>query len=323
MRYACITNTDLKPSVICLGTHEFGSGVSQEDAFALMDAYLDAGGCFIDTADQYADWQCDTPGMSELTIGKWMKSRSSRDKLVLATKGGSQSHIWPFPRLSRDELEVNLELSLTRLGVDYVDLFYLHVDDPARPVEEILDTMEYFRQKGWLRWYASSNWTAPRLRAADAYALKQGYAGFVASQIHWSLADVDSENDPDIPHIVMKDDIYQYHLESGVTQCPYTPQASGFFSGNYIRNNPDSGKPGVYNSYNLERNWGRLERAQKMAQELGCSANQIALAYLIAQPFPVFPIVGSWKMHQLLDSLGAGDLVLTPEQVRYLRDGNA
>lgn len=318
MRYRNVKNTDLNPSVIVLGTHEYGSGVSPENAFELLDIYLDAGGRLIDTADQYADWQCEEMGKSESTIGEWLKSRKVRDKIILATKGGSQSHIWPYPRLAKDELYENLMLSLERLGVDFVDLFWLHVDDWNRSVEEILDTLESFRKEGLLRYYGASNWMAFRLQEAHRCAQGNGYQGFVGSQIHWSLADYNSKNDGYTTHVIMDDTIYQYHLDTGLAQFPYTPQASGFFSGKYSSGNPSFGRTEIFNNYNLERNWIRLERAQKLAAELNCSANQIALAYLTNQPFSSFPIVGCWRIEQLLDALSAGDIVLSANQLQYL-----
>lgn len=318
MRYANITRTDLMPSVLCLGTPEYGSSISREESFMLMDAFLDAGGNFLDTAHIYADWQCETKGMSEITIGEWVASRSCRDRVIIGTKGGSYTAEDPVPRLAKEQITGDLKLGLDRLGMDYVDIYWLHRDDPARPVEEILETLESLRVDGKMRWYAASNWSWQRLKEAEACARKQGLSGFVASQIQWSLADLNPEGVIDHTQAVMDDETLKYQIESGLPQVPYTSQASGFFSGKYSRTNPDSGRPDVHHNYGSEQNWGRLDRVLELASQYECSSNQMALAYLIGQPFPVFPIVGCRSANQLLDSCGAAEIFLMQEQIQFL-----
>ncbi len=318
MKYAKLTRTDLLPSVLCLGTPEYGSSISREDSFVLMDAFLNAGGNFLDTAHIYADWQCETRGMSEITIGEWVASRSCRDRIIVATKGGSYTAEDPTPRLRKDQITGDLKLGLARLAMDYVDIYWCHRDDPNRPVEEILETLEGLKSDGVMRWYAASNWSWQRLKEARAYADRMGYTGFVASQIQWSLADLNPEGVMDPTQAVMDDETLAYHAESGLPQVPYTSQASGFFSGKYVRDDPNSGRPHIHTNYGSDKNWGRLDRVLELAHHFGCTPNQIALAYLIGQTFPVYPIVGCRSVNQLLDSCGAADIHLNQEQVQYL-----
>ena len=316
-----LTNTDLRPSRICLGTAEYGSSISRDDAFALMDAFRASGGNFLDTAHIYADWQCSTLGMSERTIGDWLTSRGCRDEMVVATKGGHHALGTTRARLAHEEIRHDLKESLSRLRIERIDLYWLHRDDPATPVGQILDTLEGARQEGLVRWYAASNWSVSRLREAAAYAESHGIPGMVASQIQWSLAAtlLGSTGDPTM--IEMDEEAYRYHQDTRMPVVAFSSQANGFFSGKYLRDQPDSGRSGVRQIYGSDSNWGRLERACELANELQCTANQVALAYLIAQPFPTFPIVGCRRIDQLTDSCAATQIHLTPEQVDYLMHG--
>jgi len=311
MKSSVLPQTDLRVSRICLGTADFGSSLSRDDSFRLMDAFLEHGGNFLDTAHIYADWQCDVPGMSEKTIGAWLASRGCRDRIVIATKGGHLASGSSRPRLSADQIEQDLKESLRRLGVEQIDLYWLHRDDPTRPVDQILETMERVRQAGLIRWYATSNWSVARMREAAC----PRSPGFVASQIQWSLAKVNPECVWDPTTVDMDPEIWLYHRETGLPVMAYSSQASGFFSGKYRRDQPESGRPDVRRRYDSDLNWGRLERAGKLAKEIGCHTNQIALAYLLAQPFPTFPIVGCHSPDQLRDSCAAADVCLTTEQV--------
>ena len=215
----------------------------------------------------------------------------------------------------------DLEESLRRLQLDFIDLYWLHRDDPSIPVGRMLDTLERARQDGLIRWYAASNWTAPRLREAAEYSKVHDLPGMVASQIQWSLAAMIPGSIPDDTMVSMNDENHLYYQETGMPVVAYSAQASGFFSGKYSIDQPGSGHQHVRKMYGTEENWGRLQRATELAAALDCTANQIALAYLIAQPFPAFPIAGCRNLGQVKDSCGAMNLHLTPQQVSYLENG--
>lgn len=318
MNYTVLRDTDLRLSEICLGTPEYGSSLGRAESFALLDAFLELGGNFLDTAHIYADWQCATKGMSELTLGAWVAERKCRDRVIVGTKGGSYTAECPIPRLAPEQIRGDLLLGLARLRFDQVDLYWLHRDDPLRPVGEMLDTLDALRREGLIRWYAASNWSAARLREAAHYAAQKGIAPFAASQIQWSLAKMNPAAIQDPTMLEMDDSAWRYHRESGLAQVPYSSQARGFFSGAYAPGRLDSGHASVRQAFGSEVNWGRLARAQALAREFGRTPNQVALAYLLSQPFPCFPIVGARRVDQLKDSCGAAGLRLTPEQVRYL-----
>jgi aryl-alcohol dehydrogenase-like predicted oxidoreductase len=318
-----MNGTDLRPSRICLGTAEFGTGINRDDSFALMDAFLEAGGNFLDSAHIYADWLSETKGMSERTIGEWMSSRGCRDRVIVGTKGGHGNVPFVAPRLAPQQIHEDLTESLRRLQIDHIDLYWLHRDDTSIPVEQILDTLETERRAGLIRWYAASNWTTSRLREAARHAQLRGIPGMVASQIRWSLATIDRESVEDKSMLDMDDESWGFHRETDLSVVPYSPQAAGFFSGKYSLDRSESGRPEVRKCYGSQANWNRLERAHKLARELQCTANQIALAYLVSQPFPVFPITGCRSLEQVSDSCTAATIHLTPEHVKYLENEEA
>ncbi|MGQ9524593.1 MAG: aldo/keto reductase [Armatimonadota bacterium] len=317
-----VAGTDLVVSRICLGTGGLGTRVSREDSFRILDAYVELGGNFIDTAHVYGNWDSPIPGMSEKTIGEWLAERGCRDQMVIATKGGHPAiDRMDVPRLSRDEVMSDLFESLERLGVECVDLYWLHRDDPSRPVGELIDTLAYARARGLINWYGVSNWSVARIREAREYAARHGIQDIVASQVGWSLADRVRETLGDPTLVFVDDEIRRYHEETGFPLMAYSSQANGFFSGRYRRGEPADPSDAVLRAYGSEDNFAKLERAVQLAQQLGCSANQVALAYLIAQRFPVFPIVFCRTLEQLRDSCAAAELHLTPEQVHYLEEG--
>lgn len=320
MKYATIPHTELHASRICFGTATIGGAIGEADSFALMDAYCGLGGNFIDTASVYSDWESEVKSVSEKTIGKWLQSRRNRDKIILATKGGHP----PFEnllasRLSPEDISLDLEKSLTHLGTDVIDLYWLHRDDPSRPVEEIIDSLHAHVQAGRIRYYACSNWTTERIEAARQYAVSTGKQPFVANQMQWSLAEVNPGSVADPTTVQMDGQMLDYHIKTGLAAIPYTSQAQGFFSGKFRPE--DRSKPSVADMFYNEANFARLNRVQELAGQLGRSGTEIALAYLTSQPFATFPIVGCRTRQQLEESVSAGDLQLDAGTVRYLHGG--
>jgi len=321
LRYRQIPHTGLRPSVLCLGTVVLGWKLSQQESNQLLDAFLDLGGSFIDTAHIYADWAAGIKSSSERTIGNWLTRRGCRDRIILATKGGHPDVGASCPRLSPEQIQQDLTESLEFLQTDYIDLYWLHRDDPARPVNEILDVLESERRQGRIRAYGCSNWRPERIEAAQAYAGESGCLGFAADQPWWNMAAPNRESITDQTLVVMDDELFEFHSRTGLAVVPYSSQAKGFFAGKYGRGilNPDTPSARhVIDTYYNEINFERLERARNLGQQLGRSANEIALAFLLSQEFPVFPIVGCRTIEQLQESCKAADLVLTKEQMQVL-----
>jgi aryl-alcohol dehydrogenase-like predicted oxidoreductase len=320
MRYTQIPGTELKTSVICLGCGSLGSAVNQEDSFALLDAFVAQGGNFLDTAKVYADWLPIERSVSENTIGRWMKARRNRDRVMVGTKGAhpdlATMHI---PRMSRQEIAGDVDASLKHLQVDVIDLYWLHRDDPARPAGEIIESLNEHVRAGKIRYLGCSNWRADRIEAAQAYAVAHGLQGFAGDQMLWSLAAVDIQAMGDPTLVVMQDELKRYHAQTGLAAIPYSSQAGGLF--NKMAVGAKVANPGINRMYQTPENTNRFERIQRLAHDAGLSITQVVLGYLLAQPFVTVPIVGCRTLDQLNDSLRAADAVLPAEQVRYLEGG--
>jgi len=323
MKIKTITRTDLAASVISLGTSDLGAAVPEKESEELLNLYTDLGGNFLDTAEVYANWLPIEPSSSERFLGKWMKSRGNRNDLIVATKGGHpRLETMTIPRINSADITADLEGSLRRLGSDHIDLYYLHRDDPNVPVETIIETLEGFVREGKIRYYGCSNWTIARVEQANEYARGKGYAGFVAVQNLWNLAEVNPGSIKDPTQVASDREFVDWHRRTGIAATPYSSQANGFFSGRHRRDTAAelSGSK-VGRTYYSETNFARLERAERLARELGSTSTQVALAYLLAHPFPVFPTIGCKNKEHLLDSLPAADLELDYETAASLVDG--
>jgi aryl-alcohol dehydrogenase-like predicted oxidoreductase len=317
MRTRLIPNTTLQASVLCLGTAEFGSGVEASLSDTITDRYIDAGGNVLDTAEVYAEWIPGGSHRSEEYLGRWLRKCQSRTGLILSTKGAHpRIHSMDQPRMSRKEVESDLNSSLLRLGVDYVDLYWLHRDDPGTPVEEILLMLEEFRKAGKIGYAGFSNWTQPRAEAARIAAEKLGLPGFIGSQNQWSLAKADASKG-DQTWAYIDDSFAKWHAEHGFAAFPYTPQASGYFR----RLDNDSiaqASDLVKALFHHPQNENRYQRIKALQSQTGFSVAQLVLGYLLGQAFPVFPIVGPKRVEDLEESLLAADVTLTADQVDFL-----
>lgn len=320
MRYIHLPGTELKPSAICLGTANLGWTTSEQESFRLLDAFLDLGGNFLDTAHMYADWAMPERSSSERLLGRWMAGGANRERVIVATKGGHPDLATGRSRLSPGEIRRDLLESLRFLDVQPIDLYWLHRDDPARPVGEMLEALEEARRQGLIRHYGCSNWRAGRMAEAREYAKEHGLQGFAANQPWWSLAEPKPETmAADLAR--MDREMYEFHRRTGLAAMPYSSQANGFFAGGYGREIADPVSPSAHlvkAMYYREENFARLDRAVSLGRELGRTANEVALAYLLNQDFPVFPIVGCHTVTQLAATCRAADLALSRVQVEYL-----
>lgn len=322
MRLIAIPGTDLELSVFGLGTALFGSATNANTAGAVMDAFLEAGGNWLDTAHVYAAWLPDGTGASERTIGAWLRDRGLRDSLRVSTKGCTLDlRTGEPPTFTSAQIQRELHESLERLQTDRIDLYWLHRDNPALPVEVILGAFQDHLGSGLIRHLGASNWTAPRLAAAAAAAARQGWRGFCASQIGWSLALTAETGRPDPTMLYMDPATYAYHVRSGLPVVAYSAQARGFFAGKgaRLRDNPDCGSSDDLAMYAQPENLRRLARAEGLAQRRRASANQIALGYVTSHPFPSLALIGPRTVAQVQDSCGAAGLRLRPEEVEALQ----
>ena len=316
MNHIRLPHSELSVYPICLGGGPLGSSIDRDASFRMLDAYLAAGGNFIDTAKVYADWLPIERSMSEKTIGAWLRQRGNRSQVVLSTKGAHPDlKTMHIQRLSPAEITGDLHASLEHLGVETIDLYWLHRDDPSRPVSEILGTLSEHVQAGKIRYFGCSNWRTERIREAQAYAAAHSLPGFSGNQMMWSLAAADPSRLGDKTMVLMDPEMWGYHQESDLAAIPYTSQAGGYFSKLAENRATNPASP-----YNTPQNHTRLERIRQLATQTGLSITQIVLGYLRSQPFPTVPIVGPKSIEQMQDCLTAADVQLSPEQIAFLEN---
>jgi len=325
MKKLALPHTEIAPTVIGLGTGSFGTAIPAADAFALMDRYVELGGNLLDTAHVYGAWVPGGAGASERTIGAWLASRGCRRDVVLATKGAHHDVGTYEKRLTAAAIHQDLHESLSRLGTDRVELYWLHRDDPDVPVGEILGWLNEHVAAGLVGAIGCSNWSVERQRAARRWAEASGKVGFCASQVRWSLADFQlPPGDTGSGMLSMDDAMLAWHRETLLPVMAYSSQALGFFSGRYA-SDTRPGAPGirdrVLTCYATEANFRRLAAAQRIAAGRGCSANQVAVAWLVHQPFGVCALTGARTLAQLEDSCGAAVVALAAADVAALAAG--
>jgi predicted dehydrogenase/aryl-alcohol dehydrogenase-like predicted oxidoreductase len=275
-------------------------------ATVMFDDYADQGGNCFDTAYIYDD------GRLERLLGQWVRERGIRDQVVIIGKGAHTPHCDP------ESLRRQLAETLDRLGTDHVDLYLMHRDNPAVGVDEFVDAMDEERTAGRVRAYGVSNWTLDRVEQAADYAARHGRAGLAALSNHFSLAEAYAVPWEGCVHVT--DPASRQWLRTGdLPLLPWSSQARGFFTD---RARPDDrADQELVRCYYSDANFARKARAQTLATELGVPATAVALAYVLNQPFPTFPLIGPRTLAETHGSLRALDVHLTAEQVAWLENG--
>jgi aryl-alcohol dehydrogenase-like predicted oxidoreductase len=223
------------------------------------------------------------------------------------------------PRLSPREIAQDLEESLRNLGTDHVDLYWLHRDDPGRPVGEIVEALNEHVAAGAIRAFGCSNWSTQRMQEARAYCLAHGVQGFVASQVMWNLAQPNACAFGFPGMVGMDEEMRAFHASTGLAAIPYNAQASGLFS-KALRADFE-GHPAyerVRANYLNPTTRRRIARVRRLARERGVEPTQVAVAYLIGQPFVTVPVVGPRNPAQLASSLGAAEVRLGEDDLAFL-----
>ncbi|MEU6174041.1 aldo/keto reductase [Streptantibioticus parmotrematis] len=308
-----IGSSQLDVFPLCLGGNVFGWTADERESFAVLDAYVAAGGDFIDTADVYSAWvPGNSGGESEEIIGRWLASRGNRDRLVIATKAGQHPD---FPGLSATKIKGAVEQSLRRLRTDHIDLYYTHRDDPSVPVEEFLGALDALVKEGKVREIAASNIGAERLSEALAASEREGLARYVALQPHYNLVERGEYEGP----------LMEVAAEHGLGCLPYYALASGFLTGKYRPGAAsDSSRAGKAESYlKDERNMRVLAALDEVAAAHDAEVATVALAWLATRPTVVAPIASARTVAQLPALTAVADLTLTPEQVASLDAASA
>jgi aryl-alcohol dehydrogenase-like predicted oxidoreductase len=315
-----LANTDLTVSKLCYGTNQFGTAIDQGRANAILDRFVELGGNFLDTARAYGDWVPSVPaGASERAIGTWLKGRS-RNGLVIATKGAlldMRAGDWRN-RVTPEDIALDLSESQDHLGLDTIDLYWLHADNPEKPVQPIIDALLTHQQAGRIRYFGASNWSPARIREANAYAASLGKQGFVASQTFWGLATPNREKSAAQGYQLYYEDGYQPLHAEGLPMIPYSAQSGGYFT--KMDKGGEAALPdALKDRYDNPANVKRLQAVKALAVRHGVTINEVVLAYLLCQPWQTIPIFGGSSPAQIEDSVSAVSLELTQQELAELR----
>ncbi|WP_030910212.1 aldo/keto reductase [Streptomyces sp. NRRL F-5126] len=306
-------SSDLLVSPLCLGGNVFGWTADKTQSLAVLDAYLAAGGNFIDTSDSYMNYfpeQGNEPGQSESIIGDWLATRRNRDDVVVATKVGDHPK---FMGLAPANIKAAAEESLRRLRTDHIDLYYTHFDrDESIPVDDIITALDDLVKAGKVRAIATSNISPERLSASLAFSDREGMARYVALQPQYNLVSRDTYEGA-------RRDVVE---RGGLACVPYFALASGFLTGKYrpgksIENVRDI--PGLAGGYaDTERGVKVLDALERIAAARGAEMATVALAWLGQQPTVTAPIASARTVEQLPALLAAQDLRLSDTELGAL-----
>jgi predicted dehydrogenase/aryl-alcohol dehydrogenase-like predicted oxidoreductase len=302
MRYGSVEGVDKPISSLVMGTMIFKPG-ELPLACSLLDYFYERGGNCLDTAHVY---NC------EETVGRWIGLRGLREDLVVIGKGARDEAGTP------EGLTRQLEETLEKMRLDYLDIYLMHTDNPDVPVGEFVDCLNDHKRAGLIRAFGGSNWSIERLEAANAYADAHDKTGFAASSPNFSLA---AWNEPMWPGCISASDPKSrlWYEETRMPLFAWSSQATGFFSGRYSAEDRDvpSLAPIVRTWFN-EGNFERLERSRELARGKGATATQIALAYVLQQSFPGFALIGPQSIEELREAFPALDIELTREELLWL-----
>ena len=299
-------HTDLSVTPLCLGGNVFGWTADERSSFAVLDAYVDGGGNFIDTADTYS------VGGSESILGRWMSTRKNRDRVILATKVGS--HMGNDPNahgLSRRYILEEVETSLKRLQSDYIDLYQAHRDDQNTLLDETMAAFHDLVQQGKVRYVGASNYSATRLREALQVRDQHGYVRYETLQPPYNL----------VNRAEYERDLEALCLEQGLGVITYSSLASGFLSGKYRSGKDLPSSPrakGIQERYMNEKGFRVLEQLDRVAAAHHSTVAQVALAWIMARPGITAAIASATSAEQVRELLGAVELSLKEEGMETL-----
>ena len=319
MEYRTLAHSGTVVSAQALGTMTFGAEADEAASHQILTAFAEHGGTFIDTADVYSG------GASEQIIGRWLTEHPTEAaQIVLTTKAR-------FPTgtgandlgVSRRHLRTALENSLTRLGVEHIDLYQLHAWDELTPLEETLRFLDDAITAGKISYYGFSNYLGWQLTKAVHVASAHGWAAPVTLQPQYNLLVRDIEHE-----------IVPAALDAGIGLLPWSPLAGGWLSGKYRRNvdptgatrlgeDPERGMEAWEGRNAQERTWQVVDAVREIAGAHGASPSQVALSWLGARPAVTSVILGARTVDQLVDNMAATDLRLTSKETQRLNDVSA
>lgn len=315
MQKVQLGETSLYVYPITFGGNVFGWTIDEKKSFEILDAFTGAGFNFIDTADVYSRWaDGNKGGESETIIGKWMKKHNNRDKVIIATKVGSDMGNGK-KGLSKKYILQAAEDSLKRLQTDYIDLYQTHFDDEGTPIEETLEAYQQLIKEGKVRHIGASNLSAERLKESLQTAFENGLPAYETFQPHYNLYE----------RAKFEDGLEPVCLGNNLGVINYYSLASGFLTGKY-RGKDDLGKSkrgGGVEKYLDDRGFKILAALDEVAEKLGTTQATVALSWLIHRPSVTAPIVSATSLEQLESIIKAPDLPITAHEIEFLTQESA
>jgi aryl-alcohol dehydrogenase-like predicted oxidoreductase len=315
MKKRQLGNSKLEVAPLMLGGNVFGWTADEPASFNILDAFVAARLDFIDTADSYSTWVSGhTGGESETIIGNWLKRSGKRDRVIIATKVGSEIP-GQGKGLSRAWIMQQAEASLKRLQTDYIDLYQSHRDDPATPVEETLEAYAQLIQQGKVRAIGCSNFTAERTQESLAASRRHAWPRYESLQPHYNLyhrAEYETTLEP-------------WALKEKLGVVPYYSLASGFLTGKYRSQHDLSKSPRgqAVKKYLNDRGFRILQALDQVAEKRQATPAQVALAWLMARPSITAPIASATSVDQLNDLVRAAELELDRGSIELLNKASA
>ena len=313
MRTVLLGSTGVQVSAFCLGTMHLGSRTDRETSYRILDRYVEAGGSFLDTANNYAMW---VPGYvggeSETLLGEWMRERKNRAEVFVATKVG-----FDYPGVERGlrayQIEAECEKSLRRLRIGTIDLYYAHRDDRNTVMEETLEAFGRLVKAGKVRFVGASNLLAWRLEEARWVSQTRGCVEYCCIQQRYSY--IRPKPGASFGHqTAANDDLLDYCRARGIRMLAYSPLLSGAYT------RADRAFPDQYLGPDTD---ARVAALRAVSEEAGATANQVVLAWMAQSDPAVIPVFGASAVDQLQENLGAQEVELSAEQMARLNDASA
>ncbi len=308
MQKTQLGQTDIEVSQLCLGAMYFGSKNDESTSYQILDQYVDAGGTFIDTANIYVRWiDGFQGGESETLLGKWMKERGNREQLFIASKVGFDYQDVPIS-LDPKLIEEECNKSLKRMGIETIDLYYCHKDDRNTPIEATLEALNRLVEAGKVRYIGASNYMAWRLAKAHWISDANDWAKFACVQQRHTYLPMRPQADTG-RQVVANEDLQDYCLNTNTTLLAY----SALLGGAYTRQD----RP-IPIGYDSPDNQQRLDVLNQVAEELGATANQVVLCWMIQSSPSVLPLIAASTQEQLAENINALEFTLTDDQMQRL-----
>ena len=310
-------NSGIEVLPLCLGGNVFGWTADESTSFKILDAFVEAGFDFVDSADVYSKWvPGNQGGESESIIGKWMKERGNREKVIVGTKCGHVMGMGAGKKgLSKRYIFEAAEASLKRLQTDYIDLYQAHQDDPETPLEETLDAFVLLMKEGKVRAIGASNYKAERIDEALKISKAKKLPRYESLQPWYNLYDREE----------YETTLEPLCLREGLGVINYYSLASGFLTGKYRSKTDIQGKArgSRVEKYFDQRGFRILEALDQVANEYNSKPARVALAWLIARPSITAPIASATNLDQLADLIEATKLNLSPSAIDRLNQASA